>query len=229
MYLLDQAVKIDEEKNHVRSFLIEDGQVRYVTKSFERWSKKRIALNGTIMTNARTMYDESLLDCCHYNQFQQVQKDLIKQGCTTVIVAPFVQFEKAIEAEYKRAKHALASSTLDYVVGLSMPVQLLRTEIIRKCQQLHIPLIRISISSLAELQKLPWTHLSQTLLPYPVVFVPVIECRTNTHVLLKAWMSYCENYHIHTLNKLSTHRNVVKIGSSKSRNLSEERDDVSWE
>ncbi|MFC0559894.1 hypothetical protein [Halalkalibacter alkalisediminis] len=212
MYLLDKAMKIDEEVNTLRSYLIKDGQIQYVTTTFDKWNKSRVSMKGILMTNGRITFDDQILGCESFHEFQTRQKELIKNGFTTVAVAPLVEYERQIEAEFKRAKHALASSTLDYVVGLTIPVCLLRTSALRLCQNLRIPFLRITLKSFNDIKKLPWTHLSQTLLTYPIVLVPEIETSSTKlkSVLLKEWELHCANFQIHTAPSLQPLKNWSK-------------------
>jgi hypothetical protein len=200
MYLLDKATKLDEEINTLRSYLIKDGKINYVTTSFDKWNKQRVNMSGVIMTNGRVMYDNELLTCEGFKMFQERQTQLIAKGCTSVAVAPRVQYEREIEAEYKRAKHAMASSTLDFVIGLTLPFKMVRPSVIRTCQNLKVPFIRIEIRSYHELKTLAWTHISQALSTYPTVFIPVIVSSSVKFelALLREWMAYCDTYQIHT-------------------------------
>ncbi|WP_227936202.1 hypothetical protein [Alkalihalobacillus deserti] len=204
MYLLDKATKVDEEVNTLRSYLIKDGQIQYTTSTFDKWNKSRVAMNGTLMTNGRITFDDQMLNCLNFRDFQEHQTQLITKGFTTVTVAPLVKYEKQIEAEFKRSKHALASSTLDFVIGLTLPINLLRTSVLRLCQNLRIPFLRIQIQSFNEIRKLPWTHLSQTLLTYPIVLIPVMEPSSMKleNVLTKEWETHCATFQIHTATSL---------------------------
>ncbi|MDT8860000.1 hypothetical protein N0O92_07120 [Alkalihalobacillus sp. MEB130] len=204
MYLLDKATKIDEERNEMRSYLIDDGQINYVTNSFGKWNKQRVDMSGTLMTNGRIMYDNELINCEDFQAFQDRQSYLIKKGCTGVAVAPEVKYECDMEAVIKRAKHAMASSTLDYVVGLTFSATLLRPEVLRKCQNLRIPFVRVVIQSFEQIRTLPWTHLSQALLTYPTVLIPEIapDSKRLEAVLLKEWVKNCSEFQIHTSEPL---------------------------
>lgn len=200
MYLLDRAWKVEEKTSGTRSYLIENGQVRYVNETFHKWKRQRVAMTGTIMMNGRVMLADSLLSCQDFATFQQKQKELIKKGCTTVAVAPIVKYERQLDSIFKRAKHTMASSTLDYIIGFTLTTNLLRPSVLRRCQHHRVSFIRIVVRSFDELDQLPWTHLSQTLSTYPTVLIPVLDehsPRTGAS-LLEAWTSYCTLYRIHT-------------------------------
>ncbi|GAE25067.1 hypothetical protein JCM9140_1037 [Halalkalibacter wakoensis JCM 9140] len=205
MYLLDKVVKVDEEKDKIRSYLINEGQIQYVTTAFEKWNKQRVNMSGTIMTNGRIMFDEHLLTSQDFQAFQDRQSHLIEKGCTAVAVSQKVQYEREIDSDFKRAKHAMANSTLDYLVGLTLPISLLRPAVLRKCQNLRIPFVRIEIESFQQIRSVPWTHISQTLLTYPTVLIPVISSSVLRleAALLKEWENHCMDFQIHTHNPLT--------------------------
>lgn len=198
MYLLDRATKIDDDFNQLRSYLVEEGQIRYVTSTFKQWNRMRICMKDTTMCNGRVMLDQTLLTIDDFQRFQDRQKELIRIGCTTLAVAPIVSYESEIENEYKRTQNTLASSTLDYVIGLTVPVTLIRTTFIRKCQNLKIPFLRVELETEQELKELHWTHLSQTLLSYPLTIIPIFSSAKRQKALEELWHSYCSYYGIHT-------------------------------
>lgn len=196
LYLLDRAIKLDEEFNSLRSYLIDNGQVNYVTTTFNKWNKGRVCMSGTRMLNGRILLDDFILQTDQFEDFQERQKELIQKGCTTLAVAPKVQYESEIDSEYKRTIHNLASSTLDFVIGLTIPATMLRSEVLRKCQQLKIPFLRVIIDHENELERFHWTHLSNTLLSYPLTIIPMFK--TPSKKIEERWRGFCSYYGIHT-------------------------------
>ncbi|ARK30322.1 hypothetical protein [Halalkalibacter krulwichiae] len=200
MYLLDKAIRVEDCKRTLRSYLIKDGQIQYVTKTFEKWNKRRVAMNGIAMADGRVMFDDGILKCTDFHGFQKRQIELIRKGCTTIAAAPNVKYEKDIEAELKRAKHSMASSTLDYTIGLTIPIKLLRPSLLRVCQQHRIPFLKVQIESFSDIKHLPWTHISQTLLTYHSVLIPDFNLVSEKFkdLAFKEWMRCCERFQIHT-------------------------------
>ncbi|MCM3713582.1 hypothetical protein M3202_05760 [Alkalihalobacillus oceani] len=199
MYLLDRAVHLHEDSLQSRSYLIENGQVRYVTGNFKKWKQKRSVLEGIALEPGRVMVANRLLDAANFTSFREQQATFIEKGCTTVIVLPKADYERQLEAVMKRAKHSLASSTLDYVIGLSIPLSLLRCSVVRRCQKMKIPLLQIKLTSCRDIQQLPWSHIAQTLMSYPILLIPsVSEGAADQQMLLEVWEQCCDSYHIHT-------------------------------
>ncbi len=200
MYLLDQATKVEEGRHLIRSYLIENGQVRYVNESFGKWKGLRIAMSGTIMMNGRVVLDESIVDYQDFPAFQRRQIELITKGCTTVAVAPHVPYERQLDSIYRRTRHAMVSSTIDYLIGFTLMLKRLTPRFIRHCQKVRVPFIRILLHSHAELNNLPWTHISQALTAYPIVLIPVVSEYSSKmqESLLAAWTNFCSSYRIHT-------------------------------
>lgn len=199
MYLLDRAVHRNGDSLQSRSYLIEGGQVRYVTGNFKKWKRIRSVLEGIALEPGRVMAANRLLDAANFTSFREQQAALIEKGCTTVVVLPEAAYERQLEATLKRAKHALASSTLDYVIGLSIPLSLLRSSVLRRCQKMKIPLLQIKLTSCRQLQELPWSHIAQTLMSYPILLIPSVDQSVpDQQMLLDVWEQCCEHYHLHT-------------------------------
>lgn len=196
LYLLDKAEKIDQQAAHIRSYLIENGQVRYVTPSFNKWKRKRVIMSGTIMMDGRVMLANSLLN---EENFHKEQKRFIKKGCTTAAIAPNVSYERHVKRMIHHTKKNMAHSTLDYIIGATIPIHLLRPSFIQRCQRLYMPFLRVHIPSDETIMSLPWTHLSQTLTPYPLVLIPVFQ-EDETVAL---WEEYCAAYNIYTSKPLA--------------------------
>ncbi|NEU31153.1 hypothetical protein GN156_10215 [bacterium LRH843] len=201
MYLLDQACKIEGRRSEICSYLIDEGQVRYVNGLFRKWNRHRVAMDGTVMMSGRVMLANSLLQASDFETFKKWQGELISKGCTTVAVAPLVHYERELDRSYKRAKHAMASSMLDFIIGFTFSnPSLLRPSVLRHCRKLNVSFIRVVIRSFEDISALTWTYLSQTLTNYPIVLTPVFEeVPLNMQASLeKVWQSYCSSYHIHT-------------------------------
>ncbi len=194
MYLIDRATKFEQGKKEVRSYLIENGQVQYVNQTFHKWGGKKVDMKGTIMMNGRVMLANELLDCGTADQFHARQMMLVKKGCTTIAVAPVIEYEKQLDLIYEKTKHKLANSTLDFLIGLTVPIRLIRPTFLRKCQKLHIPFLIVRIEEGSQIQALQWAHLSHALGSYQIVLIPV----SSKHELISKWVSVCSAYHIHT-------------------------------
>ncbi len=194
MYLLDRATKLENGERIVRSYLIEDDEVRYVNESFRKWIGMRVSMAGTIMMNGRVMLANSLLRCETVDVFHEEQMQLLKKGCTTFAVAPDLYYENNFESVFQRAKHRLINSTLDFIIGCTIPVRLLKPRFIQKCQKRRIPFLRIAIDQREQLDAIPWAYLSTLLLSYPIVLIP----KTDEQEILQRWFDYCDRYQIHT-------------------------------
>ncbi|WP_062046815.1 hypothetical protein [Bacillus sp. JCM 19034] len=205
MYLLDKVTKVDERKWKNRCYIVEGGKIRYATSSFQQWNRKRVNMNGTLICNGRIYFEDQLLKDPSNQHFSDRQKQLIKEGCTTIAVAPYVKYESELPNIPLKWSKFMERSTIDYVVGLTVPVNLVRPSFIRKCQNLLIPFLKVEIKKVADIHSIQWTHISHSLLHYPLMLIPIFHSSVKRKkTLYMTWKKYCLEYGIHTeLNELS--------------------------
>ncbi|GAE29029.1 hypothetical protein [Halalkalibacter hemicellulosilyticus] len=199
MYLLDKVIKVDEKRVKDRCFIVEEGRVRYATTTFKQWNKKRVSMNGTVLCSGRVYFDDSLLYEGGDDILYERQKQLIKDGCTTVAIAPHVKYESELANVYHNWNAYLKKSTIDYVIGLTIPAYLIRMSFIRKCQNMLIPYLKVELTTEEDIHSIKWTHISHTLLHYPLAIIPVFQASTKRAKSLEViWRKYCLDYGIHT-------------------------------
>lgn len=211
MYLLDKVTKVDEQKMKDRCYIIEDGKVRYVTSSFKQWNRKRVNMNGTVICNGRIYFEEDLLKDTSDLFFLERQIQLIKKGCTTIALAPYVKYESELPYIPLKWAEYMKKSTIDYVLGLTIPIHLVRTSFIRKCQNSLIPFLKVEIKKEADIHDIQWTHISHTLLHYPLMLIPIFHTTAKRRKALElTWKKYCIEYGIHTELNTSPHSTLDK-------------------
>ncbi|MFA9455521.1 hypothetical protein ACERJO_02000 [Halalkalibacter sp. AB-rgal2] len=199
MYLLDKVIKVDEKRVKDRCFIVEEGRVRYATTTFKQWNKKRVSMNGTVLCNGRVCFDDSLLQEGGDDTLYERQKLLIKDGCTTVAIAPHVKYESELSNVYHIWNVYFKKSIMDYVIGLTIPAYLVRMSFIRKCQNMFIPFLKVELEKEEDIHSIKWTHISHTLLHYPLTVIPIFKASTKRAKSLEViWRKYCLNYGIHT-------------------------------
>ncbi|MDV2683478.1 hypothetical protein RYX56_03715 [Alkalihalophilus lindianensis] len=135
-----------------------------------------------------------------FQQLKQCQMELIREGCTSVITYAKTEYERQIATSLKIKKHLMINSTLDYLIGLTIPLSLLRPTVIRECKRQKIPILEVKIDSLDALRLVPWDHISQMMVTYPVVLVPRLETddKKIAKQIVNLWTFYCIQYRIQT-------------------------------
>ncbi|WP_100407223.1 hypothetical protein [Bacillus solitudinis] len=211
MYLLDRVKKIEKGKLIPRSYLISNQKINYVNESLNKWKEQRLNAEGFMLDSGNIMIDNELLSM-DFSAFQQQQRQLLKKGCTTVAVFNQVNYEKQLLTQLKNAKHRMTNSSLDFVIGLSMSLHLLRPTVIRSCQKYKIPVLKIQVSTGDNLQDVPWTHIAQALLSYQVVLLLDIigGNKRERQAIAHSWYWFCQKYRIPTGEVPDPHRNWPK-------------------
>lgn len=194
MYLLDRATKLEDGKKMIRSYLIEDDEVRYVIRAFQKWKGKKVSMVGTILMTGRVMLSNTMLEQKEVESFHNEQQNLVKKGCTTFAVAPQVSYERELDYVYRKTQHQLINSSIDFIIGCTIPIRLLTTRFLQQCCKRQIPFIRVQIDEIEQLKAIHWASISHTLLSYPIVLVP----ETNNRELMETWIHYCNDYRLHT-------------------------------
>ncbi|WP_070121131.1 hypothetical protein [Bacillus marinisedimentorum] len=104
--------------------------------------------------------------------FKQEQASLIKHGVTTVVITAEVRRERELERAGKIARHRMVNSSLDYVIGVSVPLKTLTPSFIRNCRKNAIPFIQVCIHSHDEINSAKWGWIKQALYPNPPALYP---------------------------------------------------------
>ncbi len=198
MYLLEQVMKQEGDKLVNRAYLVSGEKVSYISRSFNQWNKRRVNLSGFVLRPGAVMTNETFLTELERKSFQKNQRELISAGCTTVVIFANARYESDIELKIREAKHRMANSSIDYLIGLSFPLQLLRPSTIRLCKRLSIPALKLTIDQEVGVPKLPWTHIAQAMLTYPVTLLADYHCQNkrDKQQLQALWQNVCGNYHL---------------------------------
>ncbi|MED1601520.1 hypothetical protein [Alkalihalophilus marmarensis] len=201
LYLLNHIHKHDCLERPARSYLIKEGKITYINTSMARWIGK--TSNGTGLTIAEGAIYTMTSPCSSkqsFSAFKEQQVNLIKKGGTSSISFAQVEYEREIEAAMKRQKHAMVNSTLDYVLGLELPIHLLRPTVASICKRLLIPVIKVHINSVEQLYQVQWEHISYLQLTYPLVLIPVFKTtvKGERSQMKELWDQYCTHYRLQT-------------------------------
>ncbi|WP_088102197.1 hypothetical protein [Halalkalibacter urbisdiaboli] len=206
MYLLDQVKKLENGTLTPRSYLISNQKIQYVNKSLDKWNQRRLNLAGFVLNKGNVMTDDDILGM-ELAPFQIQQRQLLQKGCTTVVVFTQVNYERQMSSQLKKAKHQMTNSSLDFLIGLKMPIGILRPTVIRNCQKNRVPVLKVQVNSVNELNQVPWTHIAQAMLTYPVVLLlDTHDCQKKEQAALESsWNWYCRKYRIPT-DKVPNHQ-----------------------
>ncbi|WP_017728018.1 hypothetical protein [Halalkalibacterium ligniniphilum] len=171
-YIIKNVLKELDDQLIRQSYVIDDEQIVYANGQLNAIAYPHLHVSDFRIAPGRVMCGEQLAKAEDPADFKNRMGRLLEKGCTTVIYYAKADYERSLPFEIKRAFHQMNNSFLDYVIGLAIPLILLRPSVLRLCKSKKIPLIRFQVSCLDELLLVPWSRLKEPLFHYPVVFQP---------------------------------------------------------
>jgi hypothetical protein len=152
-YIIDNAVVDGKGK---KSFFVRDNRIDYIADKLERYKYMRMDISDYVMSRGHVMIDYDLVNRKNFQEFKGNQKELINKGCTTVLVAGKANYEKEIMKKVKEVRHAMINSSLDFVIGLSLPMSLIKSSTIRACKKHNVPFILLELGEEDNFLSIPW-------------------------------------------------------------------------
>ncbi|GAF65282.1 hypothetical protein BTS2_2180 [Bacillus sp. TS-2] len=198
MYLLDQVKKQQGDTQINRVYLIKDQKVVFVNEEFSKWNKVRVNVSGFTLTAGHVQSEYQLLNDLSDDEFEFRQKTLIEHGCTTVMLFVKIQYEAQIEKKLLAVIEKLKSSTIDYVLGLEIPLRLLRPSVLILCKKLTIPFLHVICDEQSDIEQIPWMYIAQASLSYRVVLMPSFKHESFKEKQNQKWhwQKYTKKYAI---------------------------------
>lgn len=172
-YILENTLTNLYGENTKKSYLIEGSKVVYNANHFSKYKHMRLNTNQFVLTPGYIMIDFSVLSISRFDRFKERMKHLHNIGCTTIITACDVSSESQFHHQLKKAKHALINSSIDYLVGVKIPLTKLTPTIIRKCSKHKVPIIFTEINDPDDIHSICWQWIRNEIFPYQLMIVPL--------------------------------------------------------
>ncbi|TLS35902.1 hypothetical protein [Pseudalkalibacillus caeni] len=169
-YIMENAT-IFPGQGEKKKLVIKDGKVEFITGSVRL--KRRIACNMErfVMAPGKIMMDRSLLQL-ENEAFKERLKSYQKIGCTTLLVICNVTKERKLPEEINNALDKMKNSSLDFVIGVSVPMIKVTPGLVQQCNKHLIPYIIAEPETEKDLQTVPWEWVQQKIFPYNAVIAP---------------------------------------------------------
>ncbi|KMK76427.1 hypothetical protein [Alkalihalobacillus pseudalcaliphilus] len=194
MYLIDRVNEMREGHFIQRVYLVNEGKVTFVQNQFAHWNKRRMDMSGFTLEVGRVMSEHHTLDENTHND----QSHLIKKGCTTAVLFPQVAYESKIQDVYDTTKKKMYSSRVDYVIGLEIPLRLLRPSVLLACKKYKIPALKIEIKQGDKPADMAWMYIAQVQREYRTVLLPYFSSGNESEIQEQrtAWKQAMSDYKI---------------------------------
>ncbi|MDQ0205930.1 hypothetical protein [Alkalicoccobacillus murimartini] len=199
MYLLTDALRIKNQQVCRQSILISEGKVTYIRDRMPYWRKWRVNVSNLVLAPGKIGTDHRILQETNLRKRQLIEEEWLKQGVTTLSVFIEVKSERSLPVVYEAACSMMKQSSLDYILGITIPIRLLNPSLLRTCKRLHIPLIQVVIETDEQLDRLPWSRFADACVTYPVVLIPTLPTNTNyKDGLVLTWKNRCSSFGLST-------------------------------
>jgi hypothetical protein len=172
-YILDHVLMRTNSVQVKKSLLIKGGEISYSAQHLNRLKKLRVEAKGFTVHPGKITDESTLLQARDVKGFKEEMANLISNGVTTVLVAPSIDSEHQLEHALKWAKAAMVNSSLDFVVGIDIPVKKITPSLVRKCRSQNVPFILARVDSIDEFELKPWGWIREAMFTYTMPIVPI--------------------------------------------------------
>lgn len=214
MYLLNEAIRIKNGQVCKLSYVVKDGRIDYIKERMPYWRKWRVESTSFVLAPAKVGFESSFLMSEHKEEREQLERKWLRRGVTTIAVVAAAHSERNVPEAFNRAHEQMKGMALDYVIGLSIPLRLLKPSLLHQCRRLKIPFLQIRMDEDA-LDQLPWSHLSNALVSYQTMLIPNVSGQASMReTIRRKWKDYCELYGISTTtnNEIWSKETLQKSG-----------------
>lgn len=186
-YIIENARTYCYGQLEQKSVLIDDSKVVYSHSHFTHYQYMRVCTNQFVISPGHVMIDFTVTNLTHFQSFKERMTNLVSKGCTTFISVCDLMYESQFELQLKKAKHALINSTIDFIIGIKIPLIKLTPSLIRKCRKNKVPVIFVEINKKEEIDKIAWQRIRDELFPYHLLILPIWNMPDTPQSKLKKW------------------------------------------
>ncbi|MDR7238668.1 hypothetical protein [Neobacillus drentensis] len=192
MYIIENANLLKDKQLKTCSLLISKNRIDKIDSHFSHYQLIKMNAGPYIMTPTYVLFNSTIPQM---KSFQELKKCLIEEflmkGCTTLFTYVNVSYENELTSKITALKTGLLSSTIDYLIGVRIPIRLITQSFIRKCKKEKISAIFVDLQNVHELEKIPWGWIREAMFPFNSPLIPIISSVQKKEVksVLSKWNS----------------------------------------
>ncbi|MFZ3588668.1 hypothetical protein ACOI1C_05155 [Bacillus sp. DJP31] len=171
-YVIDRANLMKDRDIERCSFSIKNNKFDYIRAHMDNMSLLKMDASPYLLTPGHVMLDFKIEKLTSFSAFKERMKELIGNGCTTVLISVTVHYETELVSVYKKIQHLMINSPIDYCIGVRIPFRVMTPDFIRQCKRLKIPVVFIEARE-HDMYKMAWTWIRDALYPYYLPIVPL--------------------------------------------------------
>lgn len=210
-YIIEDANVVSDLGITIASFLIDDYKISHYGKSLQKYQGMRMNVSKYFMTPGHVIADFSLLNCENIVDYRKQLTNLIVKGCTLALVPCYIQYESEFEKKIRAARHAMINSTIDFVIGVQIPLEKLTPGIIRLCKRHKLPYIITEINEHTNIYSIPWGWIREAQFQFQVPIYPLwnIEDYKELKIQMESWEQVTSSHYIPTYLRFPTDLRLV--------------------
>jgi hypothetical protein len=170
-YIIEQ-IETNGELKFTKSYLVHNNMITYIADRPLRMKRMKLNLSGFKLQPGYVMADFSINSIETEEHLTDRLTRLTEKGCTTMLTTFSINYEREFSNHLKTLRQLLRTSTIDYVIGLSLPVKKLTPSLIRKCQRDKLPFVLVDVYNEDELDEVTWEWIRNANFPYVVQIIP---------------------------------------------------------
>lgn len=197
MYLLNEALRLKNQQMYRQSYVINEQKIAYLRERIPYWKKRKVNMSNIVIAPAKVAVCERILHHKSEEERHLIEKQWLKRGVATLIVYTDIQSERKLVQGVEAAHRKMQGNSLDYVLGISIPLRLFKPTVFRVCRKLNVPIIRVQITSEGCLHTLPWSYYADAAVTYPCLLIPNIKSERKIEIS-RLWKQQCEWFGLST-------------------------------
>lgn len=207
-YIIENANVVSDNGISTISLLIEKNRIAHYGKTLKRYKSLRINVSSYFMTPGHIFCEYELSQTSNLPIYKERLQTLIKKGCTTVIVPCNIRYESEFQQKIKEARHSMINSTIDYVIGVHLPLEKLTPTTIRLCKRYNLPFIIVDVYEHDNIFSVPWGWLREAQYQYQVPIYPIWKSEDQKVVRqqMDDWQDATSANHIPTYMNFPTNQ-----------------------
>lgn len=201
-YIIENANILKRKELKTCSLFIQDNRIASIQSNFKYYRHIKMDLEPYIMSPSFVLLNSNIP---LKNSFQDMKKWMIdyflSKGSTTLFTYVQASFAEEIPEKINELKVALSSSSIDYLIGVKIPMRLITPSMIRKCKKEKVPAIFVDLDNPDELASVPWGWIREALFPYNCPLIPIFSSteKKEAKAVLSKWLTIMEKEKIPAL------------------------------
>ncbi|WP_456278555.1 hypothetical protein [Bacillus sp. AK128] len=171
-YVIDRA-NVKKEREIIQcSFTVKENKIEYIRPHMDNVKLLKMDASPYLLTPGHIMLDFTVETLTTFASQKDYMKELIRKGCTTLLVSVTVNYEADLKKAIKRISHLMINSPIDYCIGVKIPIRALTPSFVRQCKRLKIPVIFVELAEV-DMYNVAWGWIRDALYPYYLSIVPI--------------------------------------------------------